>query len=362
LTWTANSSEIVYSGQREGSGSSLWRIPVTGGAPKRLALPTASAANPNISARSGHLVFTQASTDTNIYRSDGPGFAGAPAPGRFGAERGLILSSRLDDSPNFSADGQWIAFVSNRSGYPAVWIARKDGGHETQLTSLTEFNVGTPRWSPDGRWIAFDGATAGHTQIYVIGADGGSLRRLTTEPAADVMPSWSPDGKWIYFTSTRSGPMELWKEPSAGGPAIQLTRGGARESWPSPDGKLLYYTKSQPEGDIWTVPVEGGPEQPAPELAGFKRIAREWGVIPEGIYFISQEDTPRQEVRFFSFATRRVTPLATLGRELIGNLPELALSPDGRSLLTVHLDHEVEDLMLVENFHSFALYSRSNQC
>jgi hypothetical protein len=124
-----------------------------------------------------------------------------------------------------------------------------------------------------------------------------------------------------------------------------------RESWPSPDGKLLYFTRQRPEADLWTVPVEGGLEQPVPELAGFKRIAREWGVIPGGIYFISQEDGSRQEVRFFSFATRRVSPIATLERELIGNLPALALSPDGRSLLTVHLDHEINDLMLVESFH-----------
>lgn len=352
FTWAANSSEIIYSTRREGAGASLWWIPVAGGSPKYLALPTASATNPNISPRSGRLVFNQAFIDTNIYRSDGPGFAGKPAPGRFGGERGLILSSREDDSPNFSADGQWIAFVSNRSGNSEIWIARQDGRLEVQLTSLQDFTVGTPRWSPDGRWIAFDGTTGGNTDIYVIGADGGSPRRLTIEPSADVLPSWSTDGKWIYFTSDRSGTMQLWKTPATGGgPAVQLTRGGARESWPSPDGKLLYFTKRRPEADIWTVPTGGGIEQPVPELAGFTRIGRAWGVTQEGIYFISQEArVSRQEVRFFSFATRSVSAIATLERDILGNLPALALSPGGRSLLTVHLDHEMYDLMMVEHF------------
>jgi hypothetical protein len=50
-----------------------------------------------------------------------------------------------------------------------------------------------------------------------------------------------------------------------------------------------------------------GPEQPVAELKAFNRIARAWGVAPSGIYFISREDRPEQDVRFFSFATRRVT-------------------------------------------------------
>jgi Tol biopolymer transport system component len=351
LTWTADSTEIVFSARREGAGATLWRVPATGGAPKQLAVPMDAAFNPNISTHAGRLVYTEAFIDTNIYRSDGPGFRGALTPGRFGSDRGLILSSREDDSPNFSADGQWIAFVSTRSGTSQVWIARQDGGHVAQLTSFKDFSAGTPRWSPDGRWIAFDGGTAGNTDIYVIGADGGSLRRLTDEPSGDFLPSWSPDGKWIYFTSDRTGAMQLWKAPSAGGLAVQVTRGGARESWPSPDGKLLYFTRRGPAADIWTVPAEGGLEQPVPELAGFNRIARAWGVIQQGIYFISRQHGPRQEVRFFSFATRRVSSIAILEKEPTWNVPTLALSPDGRSMLTVQLDHAVNDLMLVENFH-----------
>jgi len=197
--------------------------------------------------------------------------------------------------------------------------------------------------------VTADGSV--HTGDYVIGADGGSLRRLTDEPSGDFLPSWSPDGKWIYFTSDRTGAMQLWKAPSAGGLAVQVTRGGARESWPSPDGKLLYFTRRGPAADIWTVPAEGGLEQPVPELAGFNRIARAWGVIQQGIYFISRQHGPRQEVRFFSFATRRVSSIAILEKEPTWNVPTLALSPDGRSMLTVQLDHAVNDLMLVENFH-----------
>lgn len=132
----------------------------------------------------------------------------------------------------------------------------------------------------------------------------------------------------------------------AGGSAFQVTHHGGSEPFASPDGNLVYYTKKV-WGQIWTVPVEGGPEQPLPELKSFDKIFRSWGVVDQGIYFVSREDLPYQTIRFFSFATRQVTPLVTLERDPIWNV---ALSRDGRLLLYACLDQEVNDLMLIENF------------
>jgi len=38
-------------------------------------------------------------------------------------------------------------------------------------------------------------------------------------------------------------------------------------------------------------------------------------------------------------------------KEVIWNYPDVALSGDGRQLLSACLDQEVNDLMLIENFH-----------
>ena len=201
---------------------------------------------------------------------------------------------------------------------------------------------------PEGRSIAFDSVAAGNSDIYVINADGGAPRRLTTGPLSNYMPSWSPDGKRIYFKSDRSGSDQIWWVPACGGAATQITHGGASEAFASPDGKMVYFTK---RNSPWTVPVDGGTERPVPELERFDKIFRSWGVVREGIYFISKVQGKRQTVRFFSFVTRQVTPLLTLEGELIWNYPNVELSPDGRRLLTARFDQEVSNLMLVENFH-----------
>jgi Tol biopolymer transport system component len=163
------------------------------------------------------------------------------------------------------------------------------------------------------------------------------------------MPSWSSDGKWIYFKSHRSGSDQIWKISPEGGAPTQLTRSGASEAFAGPDG-LVYFTK-RPWGAIWTVPVEGGTEKPLTELEPFDRISRSWGIVDRGIYFISRQDVPHQTIRFFSFATRQVTSLVTLDEEPIWNYPDVALSHDSRLLLAACLHQEVNDLMLIENFH-----------
>jgi len=299
------------------------------------------------------LAYTESFQDTNIYAYEGPGFGSRSVPGRFGGPRGLILSSRRDDSPSISPSGEQIAFVSKRTGNEEIWTCDRNGGRLLQLTSFKGPATGTPRWSPDGRWIAFDSLAAGNPDIYVMDANGGTPRRLTTGPSGNFMPSWSPDGNWLYFKSQRSGSDQIWRMPAMGGTPIQITRHGGSEAFASPDGKLIYYTVYNAKdrwGVIWTVPVEGGPERPLPGLERFDKISRSWGVIDRGIYFIARDYAPRQTIRFLSFATHQVTSLVTLDKEPIWNYPDVALSNDGRRLLSACLDQEVNDLMLIENF------------
>ena len=90
-------------------------------------------------------------------------------------------------------------------------------------------------------------------------------------------------------------------------------------------------------------------EQPIPELRA-AGCGRAWGVVKQGIYFISKEDKPEQTIKFFSFATRRVTPLLTVDNDSLTSPTSLVMSPDGRWLLYTRVDHSVNDLMMMENF------------
>jgi dipeptidyl aminopeptidase/acylaminoacyl peptidase len=249
-----------------------------------------------------------------------------------------------------SPDGEQFAFVSGRSGHEEIWISRRDG-QPVPLTTLWASLTGTPRWSPDGGRIAFDSRAGGGSAIYVIDWKGGTPRQVTAESFGAYEPAWSPDGTWLYFTSSSSGQRDIWKAPVTGGVPERVTHMGANEAMPAANG-LVYFTKDVPgaSGTIWSVPAAGGPERPVPQLTEFGGITRSWGVLREGIYFLSKDELSRQVVRFLSFRTNRVTALFAIPKETMWDVPAVALSQDGRYALIVQLDHRINDLVMIDHF------------
>jgi len=138
--------------------------------------------------------------------------------------------------------------------------------------------------------------------------------------------------------------------PAAGGEAQQVTKQGGFAAFESQDGKYLYYAKLDAAG-LWSIPVEGGEEE---SLVLDQLKPREWGywaVAEGGIYFINSEAKPHATIEFYSFATNRVTPVATIEKEPINWASNLAIAPDGRWILYTQLDQSDSDIMLVENLH-----------
>jgi Tol biopolymer transport system component/DNA-binding winged helix-turn-helix (wHTH) protein len=345
FAWTPDSRELVFDSSRQ-SGASLWRIRATGGTPLRVSSMANHPAFPSISVRGNRRVYSDFFVDSNIWQYELAGAARGADP-LLPPPKCLICSTVEDDSPRFSPDGRRIAFVSWRAGTEELWTSNSDGSAPKQLTSLGG-RTGSPRWSPDGRWIAFDSRAGGGPSVYVISAAGGAPRRVTPEPSVEMMPSWSHDGRWIYFASSRAGASHIWKAAFEGGPARQVTEGDGGECQESADGKRLYYFRREHDDGLWSVPVEGGLEEAVPELSGVRRT-RAWTVRAEGIYFYQEIDA-KPAVRFFDFATRRVSTLLAPEHPAAGGNPGIDISPDGRRLLYTQVDHRVDGLMMIDNF------------
>ncbi|HZS06006.1 MAG TPA: winged helix-turn-helix domain-containing protein [Blastocatellia bacterium] len=344
LAWTPGGREIVFASRRGSSTYNLWKVSAGGGTPEQLMISERDAYSPAVSRQGNRLAYTQSLLDENIWRIGLNGSVAASEP-----PVKLISSTQDEDGPEYSPDGKKIVFVSRRSGSFEIWVCEADGSRPRQLTSIGGPLTGTPRWSPDGRQITFNSWLEGNADIYVISADGGKPRRLTNNPAEDVTPSWSRDGKWIYFSSTRGGSMQIWKIPAEGGEAVQVTRHGGFEGFESTDGKYFYYTKGRAVPGIWRAPVGGGEETPVLDhhRAGMWRY---WAVTDKGIWFATAETPAHPLIEFYSFATGKVTQVATLDKPLLKTTPGLTVSPDGRWLLVAQMDQSGKDIMLVDNF------------
>lgn len=103
-----------------------------------------------------------------------------------------------------------LAFASDRTGIPQIYLANLDG---SGLMQLTEIEVGAcqPTWSPDGKRIAFvspcrkEQDTYPSSGILIIDLDDLQIAQISEIPTGDYEPAWSPDGSLIAFTSLREG-------------------------------------------------------------------------------------------------------------------------------------------------------------
>lgn len=115
---------------------------------------------------------------------------------------------RLSAWPSFDPEGKRIAFVSDLSGIPQVWIIPQDGGFPNLVTNLDDPVRGAV-WSPDGQWIAIAVAPGGgmNQQIYIVRPDGTGMRRLTDGGKDNnYLGDFTHDGKFIHFASNRKNP------------------------------------------------------------------------------------------------------------------------------------------------------------
>ena len=166
---------------------------------------------------------------------------------------------------DWSPDGTSIAFDENNRIKTIV----ATGGSETQLTTGPDFK---PEWSPNGDKIAFYSERDGNWDVYVMNRDGTGLVQLTDDPASDFGPIWSPDGTKIGFASTRDGDYEIYTMNPDGTGVTQLTHNSSDDglidwqpvpinAYPRPKGATPFLTYLVPAYDACASPnrVHGYP-------------------------------------------------------------------------------------------------------
>jgi len=120
-----------------------------------------------------------------------------------------------------SPDGHAIVIETERADWEQsifrkdLWLYRDDGQEQGTLTQLTRSGHDTdPQWSPDGRWIAFlserkapdskekDSTDENDTaQLYLISPNGGEAFPITEGEEEVHAFAWSPNSRTLYFAT-----------------------------------------------------------------------------------------------------------------------------------------------------------------
>ena len=180
-------------------------------------------------------------------------------------------------SPSFSPDGTRVAFISNLSGTPGVWIVNSQSGWPRMVVSLKD-PITLVTWSPDGEWLAFHLSPGGgmNTQIYVVHPDGTGLKCLSPGgKEGNWINFWSHDSQYLAFSSNRrtlgSIDVYLYHVPSGEARLVSKNTGDGRFFDLSRDGRygLVYRMAQRSDSDVFLVDMANGSEVCLTPHAGF---------------------------------------------------------------------------------------------
>jgi Tol biopolymer transport system component len=252
--WSGDGRYLYYCSDRGGS-MNIWRVridPRTGkprGEPEAFTAPARFAGPMSISTDGRRIAYTQQYQTMSIERvafdPDREVISSLPQP--------VTQGSRMDWFPEYSSDGQWIAF-SSLNPREDIYLVRPDGSGLRRLTD-DDFRDRQPRWSPDGKRIAFYSNRSGKYQIWSIRPDGSNLEQVTSWPDPLRCLFWSPDGEQIGFNVRgRSPRIFSLSKPSGFAPLPDYQEAGAHfEGWSwSPDGDRIAGYLERPDGNPTT--------------------------------------------------------------------------------------------------------------
>ena len=122
--------------------------------------------------------------------------------------RRLTKGIAVEASPCWSPDSREIAYVSDESGVPRIYIVGAAGGNRRRIPTIGVDAV-TPDWSGDGQ-IVFASRVGGSYTLGVHDLKTGRTRRVTTAPGTWESPSWAPDNRQVVCKRTEGGHSALY--------------------------------------------------------------------------------------------------------------------------------------------------------
>ena len=215
--------------------SDVWLQDVDGGGPKRFTYQETDEVNPIWSAGGKRIVF----------RSDGEGPPDIHEKALEGAgNQEVVLASPGVQHPlDVSLDNQRLIYLEeDRITRADLWMLPLTGERKPLPLLRTPFEERDAVFSPDGRWIAFESDESGAPEIYVTPIDAvGSRRRVSL--TGGQTPRWRRDGKELFYMAPNGGVM-----------SVTITLGPVLQVAPA---RQLFVVADRAVSDIYDVSRDG---------------------------------------------------------------------------------------------------------
>jgi hypothetical protein len=147
--------------------------------------------NPMWSADGRTLMFVSTKGGQGVMKvpADGSTF---PAQFRAGGQRAIVYA-------DWSRDGKWIAFASDAN----IYGFSADGDTTRRELVSTPAVEGQPEISPDGRWLAYVSDETGRPEVYVRPFPDTKIAKHQVSVGGGSRPRWSRDGREVFFVDDK---------------------------------------------------------------------------------------------------------------------------------------------------------------
>jgi Tol biopolymer transport system component len=173
-----------------------------------------------------------------------------------GAGEEVLLASPDENYPeDWSSDGRFVSFMKMRTQGKIrfeLWVLSIAGDRKATPFATEAPNQSASRFSPDGHWIAFESDESGKPEVYVRPFPGpGGKWQVST--AGGGSPSWRRDGKELFYLSADNKimavPVRLDPTFQAGSPAVLFSvRPGSNYDASGDGQRFLVNNESAEEG------------------------------------------------------------------------------------------------------------------
>ena len=172
-----------------------------------------------------------------------------------------------------SPDGTKVAAILSFQGNPELYVL--SGESWTRLTTTPNASEGQPTWSPDGKSIAYVSDETRHPQIYVVNVATREKRRLTSRGSQNVDPDWGKDGRIAYITK-RGGAQVAVMNPAEGDASATLVTEPGSWEHPSWSRDMRHLAASRDRALFVVDTLEGGDKPVQIRLANANWISPSW--------------------------------------------------------------------------------------
>lgn len=114
----------------------------------------------------------------------------------------------IDTSATWSHDRRELAFVSDRTGCPQIWVMGSNGENVRRVTFTGCYNT-SPAWHPLAPYIVYVSRQGGF-HLFLLNLETLEAEQITFPPGQQEDPTWSPDGRYIVFVQARGKKRDLF--------------------------------------------------------------------------------------------------------------------------------------------------------